>query len=108
MVGRLSGKRAFLLGAATGIGAATAKAFLAAGTKVMIADINDPAASALARDLGAVAGSARCDAGSEEQVAVDCAEKRRGGLDTVVRFAGKVRRCGSDVRFSCIRRIRVY
>ena len=46
----LDGKVAIIPGGATKIGAAIAAAFRAAGTRVMIADINDEAGQALVAD----------------------------------------------------------
>ncbi|GAB08922.1 2,3-dihydro-2,3-dihydroxybenzoate dehydrogenase [Gordonia araii NBRC 100433] len=48
----LSGKRALITGAAGGIGSAVARAFVAAGARVLLSDI-DPAVTDLARDLDA-------------------------------------------------------
>lgn len=82
-----------MVGAASGIGAASARAFVAEGAKVLIADINDAAALALARDLGSAAANISCDVTVEDSIAsaVAAAEKRLGGLDTLVCFAGKMR-----------------
>lgn len=93
MMERLAGKRALLIGAATGIGAQSAASFVAAGARILIADINDPGAAALARSLGGAAASAHCDVRSEGSVsdAVELAEQRLGGLDTIVCFAGQMR-----------------
>lgn len=93
MTGRLRTKRALMIGAATGIGCASAAAFVAEGAKVVIADINDTAASELVGQLGAAPEAAHCDVRSEDSVSrtVRLAEERLGGLDTIVCFAGLMR-----------------
>jgi 3-hydroxybutyrate dehydrogenase len=48
----LSGRRAVVTGGASGIGAACARAFAAAGADVVIADLNGEAARAVADELG--------------------------------------------------------
>lgn len=60
---------------------------------MVIADINDAGANALANELGAAASSVHCDVRSEESVAraVEQAGQRLGGLDTLVCFAGLMR-----------------
>ena len=49
----LSGRKALVTGAASGIGAACARALSAAGAHVVIADLNGEAASAVALEIGA-------------------------------------------------------
>ena len=48
----LDGKVGIITGAASGIGAATARVFAREGAKVVLADIDDVAGSALAEELG--------------------------------------------------------
>lgn len=48
----LSGRRALVTGGASGIGAACASAFAAAGAHVIVADLNGDAAQSLAKELG--------------------------------------------------------
>lgn len=93
---RLSGKRALLLGAATGIGRACARDFAANGASLVVADINEPGAREtvdLARASGVTAHAQRCDVRDEASVrdAVAAAERNLGGLDTIVVFAGLMR-----------------
>lgn len=90
---RLAGKRALMIGAATGIGRAAALAFAANGAGIVVADINLPAADATVAAAAAEAGHASalaCDVRDEHSVrdAVATAEARMGGLDTLVVFAG--------------------
>ncbi len=48
----LTGRKALVTGGASGIGAACAKAFSAAGAHVIVADLNGDAAEAIAKELG--------------------------------------------------------
>ena len=48
----LSGRKALVTGGASGIGAACARAFAAAGAHVVVADLNGEAAEAVAKDVG--------------------------------------------------------
>lgn len=93
---RLAGKRALLIGAATGIGRACVEDFARNGAAIVVADLNEPAAAeaaALARAAGAKATSIGCDVREEASVkaAIEAAEKELGGLDTLVFLAGLMR-----------------
>jgi NAD(P)-dependent dehydrogenase (short-subunit alcohol dehydrogenase family) len=85
----LSGRRVLVIGASSGIGAATAKAVIAAGGDVTVSARREDALRSLVEDMGAghVAvgdASVRADA---ERVAADAAEAM-GGLDLMVFVAG--------------------
>ncbi|THF56493.1 SDR family oxidoreductase [Mesorhizobium composti] len=85
-----------MIGAATGIGRACVEDFARNGARIVVADINGPAAAeaaALARGLGAKASDIACDVREEASVrnAVEAAEKEMGGIDTLVYFAGLMR-----------------
>ncbi len=93
---RLAGKRALLIGAATGIGRACVEDFARNGAAIVVADINEPAAAeaaALARSHGATAHGIGCDVRDEDSVrnAVDYAERELDGIDTLVFLAGLMR-----------------
>ncbi len=60
-MGRLDGKVAIVTGGASGIGAATARRFVAEGARVVIADLNDEAGEGVARGLGAAAAYRHAD-----------------------------------------------
>jgi NAD(P)-dependent dehydrogenase (short-subunit alcohol dehydrogenase family) len=82
----LHGRNAFITGGASGIGRAVAERFIAAGARVMIADLHDSAA-AVARDIGAM--FVRVDVGDEASVeaALAQAEVQQCKLHTVVNNA---------------------
>jgi NAD(P)-dependent dehydrogenase (short-subunit alcohol dehydrogenase family) len=69
--GNLAGKVAFVTGAASGIGRATALAFAHAGASVTVADISEQGVqetASMIEDLGARALPVRCDVTSSEDV----------------------------------------
>lgn len=81
---------AMITGGASGLGAATARLFAAAGARVLLADVDGAAADAVARECGAPARAATCDVTSESSVqhAVDLALKAFGALHVLVNCAG--------------------
>lgn len=90
---RLGGKRALLIGAATGIGRACAIDFARNGANIVIADLNENGASEtaeLARSLGVKAEMLGCDVTQEASVrrVVEEAEHLLEGVDTLVYLAG--------------------
>ena len=91
---QLAGKIAIVTGAASGFGAGIARAYIAAGAKVVIADLNHDAGRALAEELGPDASAVACDVTNAEQVraAVDHCVNRFGAPDIVVNNAGATHR----------------
>ncbi len=87
---RLDGRTAIITGAASGIGAATARLFVAEGANVLIADMNEEQGSSIAAELGAKAAFQLVDVSKEEDVAaaVDHAVDRWGRLDVMFNNAG--------------------
>lgn len=85
---QLNGRTALVSGGASGFGAGIAAAFLAAGARVMIADIRPDAAAEAAREMGCahVAG----DIGTAEGVATiaEAVSRDLGALDILVNNAG--------------------
>ena len=85
---QLNGRTALVTGGASGFGAGIAAAFLAAGARVMIADIRSDAAAEASRDLHCEHVAA--DVGAAEGVATIAAAVARdlGALDVLVNNAG--------------------
>jgi NAD(P)-dependent dehydrogenase (short-subunit alcohol dehydrogenase family) len=79
-----------ITGGASGLGAACARRFAAAGAQVVVADLNDAAGEQLAAELGAGAHFVRTDVTQEDgvQSAVDRALAAFGGLHGAVNCAG--------------------
>jgi len=91
---RLEGKVAVITGAASGIGAATAKTFVEQGARVVLGDIQDQAGAELAEALGG-SGTAifrHCNVTSEAEVEalVDAAVSEFGKIDVMFNCAGIV------------------
>lgn len=87
--GRLEGRVAIITGAAGGIGAATARAFLHEGAAVVLADLAEDRLDTLTDELGGRARAVRCDVGSPADVeaAVAVATDAFGRVDVVVNNA---------------------
>ena len=87
---RLAGKVAIVTGAASGIGAATARRFVAEGAKVLLTDIQDEVGQDLADELGMDAEFRHCNVAREADVesAVASAVERWGRLDIMHNNAG--------------------
>lgn len=87
---RLAGRVALISGAAQGMGAATARLFVAEGARVVLGDILEDKGRALAAELGAAAVFERLDVRQEADWAraVATAVARFGSLDMLVNNAG--------------------
>lgn len=87
---RLVGKTAIVTGAASGIGAATARRLVAEGANVLLTDIQDEVGSDLASELGWRAAYRHCNVANESDVAaaVITAAERWGRLDIMHNNAG--------------------
>jgi rhamnose utilization protein RhaD (predicted bifunctional aldolase and dehydrogenase)/NAD(P)-dependent dehydrogenase (short-subunit alcohol dehydrogenase family) len=86
----LLGQVAVITGAGGSIGAATAKAFAAAGAEVALLDINDRAAKEVASAIGGAAVAQRCDVTDAASVARAFAAvvEAFGGVDITISNAG--------------------
>lgn len=91
---QLSDQIAIVTGAASGFGAAIAQAYIKAGAKVVLVDINGEAARKLASELGQKANSFACDVTKPDQVegAVQHCVAVFGIPDIVVNNAGTTHR----------------
>jgi NAD(P)-dependent dehydrogenase (short-subunit alcohol dehydrogenase family) len=87
---RLARKVTLVTGAARGIGAAVARAFVAEGAAVLVTDVRDAEGAALAAALGASARYCRLDVRREDDwaAATEAALADFGRIDVVVNNAG--------------------
>jgi NAD(P)-dependent dehydrogenase (short-subunit alcohol dehydrogenase family) len=90
MSNELAGKVAIITGGANGIGRAITQVFVEEGARVVIADLDDDAAAALADELGAAATFAHTDVADTDsvQAAIDQAQAHFGALHVMVNNAG--------------------
>ncbi|MDB5669059.1 MAG: family NAD(P)-dependent oxidoreductase [Alphaproteobacteria bacterium] len=86
----VAGSVVVITGGGSGIGEATARAFAAAGGRVVIGDLNIEAAHRVAASIGATA--MRCDVTREAEVAalIDRAVESHGRIDTMINNAGAI------------------
>ena len=85
-MGRLQGKLALVTGAASGLGEAITRRFVAEGAHVVIADIDSGGGEALAAELGAAARFVRLDVADEDSWLAALGSCER--LDVLVNNAG--------------------
>lgn len=87
---QLSGKVVVMTGASKGIGAASARAFAAAGARVALLARDTVATAALARDLGPGAIAMGCDVSRHDDVvaALRATHEAFGKIDVLVNNAG--------------------
>jgi NAD(P)-dependent dehydrogenase (short-subunit alcohol dehydrogenase family) len=93
----VDGKVAVVTGAASGIGAATARLFAERGCRVVLADLQEEPGKRLAEEIGKNALFVRTDVTQESDVAraVDSAVESFGALDVMINNAGIVGAVGS-------------
>src|SRR4051794_14511424 len=93
MSDRLAGKVALITGGSRGMGAASARQFVAEGAKVVLGDILDDDGKALADELGENARYVHLDVTNEDDwaAAVETTEREFGALNVLVNNAGILR-----------------
>jgi NAD(P)-dependent dehydrogenase (short-subunit alcohol dehydrogenase family) len=86
---RLQGKRALITGAARGIGLEFARAYIAEGATVALADINAEAVAKAAESLGPQAVAVQMDVTRQDSIDAGMAEAvaKMGGLDILINNA---------------------
>lgn len=91
MAGRLEGKVAIVTGAASGIGAATTRLFIAEGASVLLADLQDELGGRMVEELGPKAAYVHTDVTNEGDIrgAVERAVEKHGRLDIMFNNAGR-------------------
>ena len=85
---QLDGKTALVTGAASGFGAGIARAFAAAGARVMVADLNTEGAEAVATEISGTPHTVDVSDGASVQAMADAALSAFGHLDILVNNAG--------------------
>ena len=95
---KLTGRAVMITGAARGIGAAIAEAYIAEGVRVAICDLDREVAEQTAKSLdpsGQRAIALRCDVCNEAEVglAIEAATAAFGGIDILVNNAGVAKDC---------------
>src|SRR5688500_10950340 len=92
MAGRFEGKTAIVTGAAQGIGKAIATRLAREGARVVVADINEAGAKAVAKKIGNGAFAVKCDVSDEASVKKlhNKVMKEAGGVDILVNNAAIV------------------
>lgn len=91
---RLKDKVAIVTGAASGFGAEIARSYAREGANVVIADLNETGALAVAQEIGSAALAVRCDVTQRGDIdaVIDATVQNFGGVDIVVNNAGYTHR----------------
>src|SRR5262245_34825989 len=94
----LKDKRIIVTGGASGIGAATVRAYVAEGARVVSVDVNDSAGAQVASGAGSNAHFMHCDIADRKDVfaVFERAATLLGGLDAMANVAGVERRTPAE------------
>ena len=89
-MGKLDGKVAVITGAASGMGASTARLFVSEGAQVLVTDMDVRRGQAVANELGSAAHFFPSDVSKEDEVAqaIEQATSKWGRLDVMFNNAG--------------------
>lgn len=85
---RLEGRTALVTGAASGIGAATARRLAAEGAQVAVTDLNEDGAREVAGEIDGFAAALDVSDAASIRAAVDAAREALGPIDVLVNNAG--------------------
>ncbi|CUU59300.1 NAD(P)-dependent dehydrogenase, short-chain alcohol dehydrogenase family [Parafrankia irregularis] len=83
MTNRLQGKVAVITGAASGIGAETARRMAAEGARVVLGDVNDAGLESVARETGGIAVHTDVTVEAEVRALIEAALTAHGRLDVL-------------------------
>lgn len=94
----LQNKRAIVTGGASGIGAATVRAYVREGARVVALDVDEAGGTRVCAEAGGGATFMRCDIADRGQLfaTVDRAVAALGGLDVMANVAGVERRTPAE------------
>ena len=87
-MGKLTGKVALITGAASGIGEAMARLFAQEGARVVVSDVDEEAATAVAAQIGGLVARADVSRDAEVRAMIELAMERCGQLDVLCNNAG--------------------
>ncbi len=92
---RLEGKTAIITGAASGFGAGIARIFSREGASVLVADLNEDAATAIAHEIGGAAIRTDVSNGADVKAMAQAALDQWGRIDILVNNAGITHKKGN-------------